>query len=383
MAVVAAPPVEDGWLESLRDGDQMVIRLGGALTTRHVAPVDDTLRGLDLSAARRLEINLKGLSGFDTAGAWLVHRTRELVRKGGGSVTLTGASAAQLALIEAVADNVQPCPPAPAPGSSVVRLVAHVGRATLELGAEARELVSFLGQTVLALGRAMLRPGRVRATPLVYHMEEVGLNAVPIVGLLSFLIGIVLAYQGADQLARFGAEIFAVNLVGVGVLREMGVLLTAIIVAGRTGSAFAAQIGTMKVNEEVDAMRTIGLDPMEMLVLPRVLALLLTLPLLGFFADIMGLLGGAVMASWVLDISLLQYVRQLQSAVSVSSFWVGLIKAPVFAFVIGLVGCFEGLKVDGSAESVGRKTTQAVVESIFLVIVLDAVFSILFSIIGW
>jgi phospholipid/cholesterol/gamma-HCH transport system permease protein len=199
---------------------------------------------------------------------------------------------------------------------------------------------------------------------------------------MSFLIGMVLAYQGADQLARFGAQIFTVNLVGYGVLREMGILLTAILVAGRSGSAFTAQIGTMKVNEEIDAMRTIGLDPMEVLVIPRVLALMLTLPLLTFYADMLGLLGGAVIAFVELDISFLQFARQLSSGVTPWSFWIGIIKAPVFAFIIAMVGCFEGLMVTRSAESVGRRTTAAVVEAIFLVIVLDALASILFSNLG-
>jgi phospholipid/cholesterol/gamma-HCH transport system permease protein len=213
-------------------------------------------------------------------------------------------------------------------------------------------------------------------------METAGLNALPIVGLLTFLIGVVLAYQGADQLARFGAEIFTINLVGVGVLRELGILITAIIVAGRSGSAFTAEIGTMKVNEEVDAMRTIGLDPLDVLVLPRVVALVLVMPLLTFYADIMALAGGAVMTYFHLDISLLQFVRQLETAVTIETFWVGMVKAPLFAFMIAMVGCFQGLKVSGSADSVGRETTRAVVVGIFLVIVADALLSIFFSIIG-
>jgi phospholipid/cholesterol/gamma-HCH transport system permease protein len=223
----------------------------------------------------------------------------------------------------------------------------------------------------------------VRAASLASHMEKAGFDALPIVGLLSFLIGVVTAFQSADQLARFGAQIFTVNIVGIGILREMGILITAIIVAGRSGSAFTAQIGTMKVNEEIDAMRTIGLDPVEILVLPRVLGLVIVLPLLTFYADILGILGGAVMASTSLDISLLQFARQMKGAVSITSFWVGMIKAPFFAFIIALVGCFEGFQVTRSAESVGSHTTKAVVEGVFLVIVFDAFFSIFFSKIGW
>ena len=192
----------------------------------------------------------------------------------------------------------------------------------------------------------------------------------------------VLAYQGATQLQQFGAEVFVVDLVAISVLREIGILLTAIIIAGRSGSAFTAQIGSMKVNEEVDAMRTLGLDPIEVLVLPRVLALLITLPLLTFIADLMGLLGGGLMAWVTLDISPAVFIERLNQSVSLWSFFVGLIKAPVFAFIIAMIGCFEGLKVVGSAESVGQRTTRAVVEAIFLVIVFDAIFSIFFAFVG-
>jgi phospholipid/cholesterol/gamma-HCH transport system permease protein len=203
---------------------------------------------------------------------------------------------------------------------------------------------------------------------------------MPIVGLLSFLIGVVMAYQGADQLKRFGAEIYTVNLVGVAVLRELGVLLSAIIIAGRSGSAFTAQIGTMQVNEEIDALRTLGLDPIEVLVLPRLFGLALTLPLIVFYADLMGLIGGALMSWIVLDISITSFIAQLKSAITEGTLWVGVVKAPFFASIIALIGCFEGLNVTRSAESVGRLTTQSVVESIFFVIVTDAAFSIVFSV---
>jgi phospholipid/cholesterol/gamma-HCH transport system permease protein len=216
----------------------------------------------------------------------------------------------------------------------------------------------------------------------MFHIEQTGLNALPILGLLTFLIGVVLSFQGADQLRRFGADVFVVNLLGISILREIGVLMTAIIVAGRSGSAFTAQIGTMKVNQEVDALRTLGLDPLELLVVPRVLALMITLPLLAFFADVMGLFGGAMMTYTTQGITFAQFIKQLNSAIGLSTFVVGIVKAPVFALVIAMVGCYEGLKVSGSAESVGRLTTRSVVEGIFLVIVMDAAFSILFSLIG-
>ena len=242
--------------------------------------------------------------------------------------------------------------------------------------------MGFFGLIFVTAARALARPHKLRTTSLFYHMEEVGLNAIPIVGLMSFLIGIVLAFQGASQLQRFGAEVFVVNLVAVSVLREIGVLMTAIIVAGRSGSAFTAQIGSMKVNEEVDAMQTLGLDPIEVLVLPRLFALALTLPLLAFFADIMGLVGGGLMAWIALDISPATFIERLRDAVSMWSFWVGIIKAPFFAFMIAMIGCYEGFQVTGSATGVGQRTTRAVVEAIFLVIVIDAAFSIFFQVVG-
>ena len=297
------------------------------------------------------------------------------------AVEIEGADAAA-SLIETVGRFDVPHPPEPKPVNALLALVLRVGRATTEVSGQAVRLVNYLGLTVVVMGRLVVQPRRIRVTALVSHMEQSGLNALPIVGLISFLIGVVLAYQGADQLAKFGAQIFTANLVSVGVLREMGILLTAIIVAGRSGSAFTAQIGTMNVNEEIDAMRTMGLDPMEVLVLPRVVALVIVLPLLTFYADIMGLLGGAVMATAVLDISFFQFARQISNSAPLWSFWAGMIKAPVFAFIIATVGTYEGFNVTRSAESIGRQTTRAVVEAIFLVIVLDALFSILFSVLG-
>ena len=261
-------------------------------------------------------------------------------------------------------------------------MVVHLGEVTVDIAKETADLLAFLGQITVVLGRHVLNPGRLRAKSLVFHMQEAGLNAIPIVGLMSFLIGIVLAFLGASQLQRFGAEVFVVNLVAISVLREIGVLMTAIIVAGRSGSAFTAQIGSMKVNEEIDAMRALGLDPIEVLVLPRLLALVITLPLLAFVADLLGLLGGGLMAWIVLGISPGTFIERLNDAIGQWTFWVGISKAPVFAFTIAMIGCYEGLQVGGSAESVGQRTTRAVVEAIFLVIVIDAVFSIFYQLVG-
>jgi len=368
--------------ELLPEGDGLRLRFVGDWTTRALARHDAALRRLDLKGARRVAVDLGDCSAIDSAGAWVLDRTLEDLRQRGAEVALVDCSPTVETLLGTIARKHCELPPAPPPENPLIAVAIRVGRETVRIGREARDLISFLGLTVTVLLRSLLKPWRIRYTPLIAHMEQTGLNALPIVGLISFLVGIVLAYQGADQLARFGAQIFTVNLVAIGVLREMGILLTAIIVAGRSGSAFTAQIGTMKVNEEVDAMRTLGLDPMEVLVMPRVFALVLVLPLLTFYADLMGLLGGAVMATLVLDISFFQFVRQLSDAVTLWTFWVGVIKAPLFAFIIGMIGCYEGLQVSRSAESVGRQTTRAVVEAIFLVIVLDAMLSIFFSVIG-
>jgi phospholipid/cholesterol/gamma-HCH transport system permease protein len=261
--------------------------------------------------------------------------------------------------------------------------LVDLGAATETVLKESLDLIAFFGALVETLGRIIVNPRRLRWVSVVSHIERTGLNALPIVGMISFLVGVVLAFQGADQLSRFGAQVFTINMVGISVLREMGILLTAIVVAGRSGSAFTAEIGAMQVNEEVDALRVTGLDPMEVLVAPRVIALMISLPLLAFFADMMGLLGGGIMSIGLLDISFSQYWGRLNNAVALNTFLVGIVKAPVFALLIALVGCFEGLRVSGSAESVGRLTTRSVVEAIFLVIIFDAFFSVLFSYLGF
>ncbi|MBI3708631.1 MAG: ABC transporter permease [Proteobacteria bacterium] len=304
------------------------------------------------------------------------------LERDGMPVAIVGASPSRAALLARMQQAEDRKPLARPYVSPVREMVERVGRTAIHVLVEGRDLISFFGLTAITLARALTRPGRLRLIALLAHVERVGLNALPIVGLLSFLIGVVLSYQGADQLRQFGAEIYSVNLLGVSVLREIGVLITAIMVAGRSGSAFTAEIGTMKVNEEIDALKTLGLDPMEVLVLPRLLAVIIALPLLTFFSDCAALVGGAIMSITVLGLALPQFFAQLEDALSFSTFWVGLVKAPVFAFLIAMVGCYEGLQVEGGADSVGRMTTKSVVESIFLVIVADAGFSILFSYLG-
>jgi phospholipid/cholesterol/gamma-HCH transport system permease protein len=371
------------WLRTSAENGRLILTAGGSWTVRQAAAIDRTLDGVAADGARSAVFDLSQVTAFDTAGAWLVRRAVHDLQ-GRGVVTevsgLADSYAPLLRVVEAAAEQAMEQP-------SVLRnywraMVEGVGKATVEIGSEGRALLAFYGMTIIAYFQLLLRRRSWRIVSLVNQVEQSGLNAVPIVCLLSFLIGIVIAYVGADQLRQFGAEIFTVNLLGVIMLREIGVLLTAIMIAGRSGSAFTAQIGTMQVNEEVDAMRTLGLDPMEVLVLPRINGLLISLPILAFLSDVAGLLGGAVMATAVLDVTFPQFIQQLHTVITTNHFFVGMVKAPVFAFIIAIVGCYEGLRVSGSAESVGRLTTRSVVTSIFLVIIADAIFSIIFSAMG-
>jgi phospholipid/cholesterol/gamma-HCH transport system permease protein len=248
------------------------------------------------------------------------------------------------------------------------------------VGDQAIALLSFVGETSIALAKSVAHPARMRWRPIAHNIRSAGFDALPIVGLLAFLLGIVVAYQAADQLRRYGANIFVADLVGLSMLREFAPLITAIIVAGRSGSAFAAQIGSMSVSEEIDAMRTIGIPPIEALVLPKFIALVIAMPLLTFFADVMGVFGGMVMASAQLGVGFGDFLDRFVKAVSVTAYLTGIGKAPVFAGIIVVVGCFQGFRTHGGADSVGRQTTRSVVQSIFLVVVADALFSVLFSI---
>jgi phospholipid/cholesterol/gamma-HCH transport system permease protein len=281
------------------------------------------------------------------------------------------------ALFKVVQSSMKPAPPAPHE-EWFVHVFEEIGRDVVDLFRQIVHLCAFSGEILVIFVEACLQPRRFRVGVIVRQMLEVWIKALMIVGVLCFLIGVVIAYQGVQQLRQFGAETFTVEAVGIGMFRELGVLLTAIIVAGRSGSAFTAQIGTMQVNQEIDAMRTIGLNPVEWLVMPRLLALVISMPLLAFWGDMTGLLGGAVACTIYLDFTFVQFFDRLRDTVGAWHFYTGMIKAPVFGFVIAAIGCFEGLQVEGSAESVGQLTTRSVVEAIFVVIVLDSVFSIIF-----
>ena len=370
----------DGWFKATREGDRLVFAAGGRWTIPSLAALDAPLHALSPGAVREVLMDLAALERLDTAGAVVLHRTSKKFAKDGIQVRLAGLRPEFENLLTQAEHADKAREPEAQHANPFLRFVAEVGEDVIDVAHQAASLLSFYGLLCITTVRSIRHPSRIRLVSIVSHMQRTGFDAMPIVGMLSFLIGVVITFQGADQLRKFGAEVFVVNLLGISILREMAILVTSIVVAGRSGSAFTAEIGTMKVNEEVDAMVTIGLDPMEILVLPRVYALMVTLPLLTFYADIMGLVGGCIMSMATLNLSLAQFLSQLQAAVSITHFWIGLVKAPVFAFVIAMVGCYEGLNVARSAESVGRLTTRSVVKSIFLVIVLDAAFSILFSV---
>lgn len=379
-------------ITTFRADGVLTIRTAGCWRVMNLAELarilDEGLRNaigtgaIETGGTRSIVFDLSDTEVLDTAGAWVLLDKAAKLARTGIPVRFENPRPEFAPLLRKVEESRALLSTAPAPQPrdfGFVEFLERLGRRTLHFRSRAVHLLGFFGLICIVAVRSLRHPSRIRLTSLVYHMEQTGVNALPIVGLLTFLIGVVFAYQGADQLRRFGAEIYTVNLTGLGMVRELGVLITSIVVAGRSGSAFAAQIGTMKVNEEIDAMRTLGLDPVEILVLPRLYALMLTLPLLVFYANIMGLIGAALMSWGVLDLQFPAFLRQLHTALPAWNFWIGLIKAPFFAAIIGTCGCYEGLRVHGSAESVGKHTTRSVVESIFLVITADAIFSVVFS----
>ncbi len=340
----------------------------------------DTIASLELERVHADRIDLSQVRRFDTAGAWVVVLLEQRLRARGGAPQIIPANQSQEGLIATVRAHL---PTNDARAQSAWRVpdqLADIGQTVVSGLRLALQMIGFLGQVMAVILRLLISPRRMRWTSIFHHMQQVGLNAVPIVALMAFLIGVVLAFQGAAQLRQFGAEVFVVDLIAISILRELGILLTAIIVAGRSGSAFTAAVGSMKMREEVDAMRTLGLDPVAVLVVPRVVALIVMLPVLGIIANFSGLIGGALM-SWIeLGVSPGVFQSRLVSNTDVNHFTVGLIKAPFFALIIGIVGCFNGLQVKGDAESLGRLTSASVVLAIFLVITIDALFSIFFAV---
>ncbi|MEQ1725178.1 MAG: ABC transporter permease [Sphingopyxis sp.] len=362
------------------DGDDgaATLRLSGRLTLARFDSIHDRLHAALAEHGGIAAIDLGDVVRIDTVGAWMVSRLAATT-----GARIIAASAEAKVLIDAVGRSDQPVAIRPEPVFPLVRITREVGTSVIDTFAELKGLLSFFGEALIATLALWRHPQRIRWNAVFTGFEAVGVNALAIIGLMTFLIGVVIAQQGAVQLRQFGLEVFTINLVGRTSIRELGLLMTAIMVAGRSGSAFAAQLGTMKLTEEVDAMRTIGVSPMEALVLPRVFATLLMMPLLGFYAAMTSMIGGGLFCWYGLDIPPLTYIALLRDIIPMTDMWAMLIKAPVFGIVVAITGCYHGMQVKSNAEEVGRRTTDAVVQGIFLVIVLDAFFAVFFTAIGW
>ena len=364
-------------LEQARTGDALTVRLNGAWRIENIAAIEAALAQLSQAGAQRIIVDARSLEELDLSGAWLLREHLQSLQGAGGQVEFAGEPPSQFAFLEEITAQQLEETAAVERRSGWRNPLGWLGRVSVQQWHHAIDGVGYLGR-VAVTGLRSLRPRHLRLASITRHIYETGIQAIPIVSLIAFLISVIIAYLSAQQLRQFGAEIFTVDLVAIAVLREMGVLLTAIIVAGRSGSAFAAEIGVMRLNDEIDALHSMGVDPWEVLVLPRLIGLLIALPLLTVVADAMGLAGGALLSSLLLDISLTQFIPRLQDALAPTTFWAGLIKAPVFAALIAMVGTYRGMQVRDSSRELGRLTTVAVVESIFLVIFADAIFAIVF-----
>ncbi|MEY3267826.1 MAG: hypothetical protein RL480_586 [Pseudomonadota bacterium] len=358
------------------------LAVSGPLTIAHIADVVEPLRAIAPTGSA-LVIDLAGIDSIDTTGAWIIHRLMVTWSAAGVPATVENASEDAQRLITEVTSNDIEVALRPLAGNPVTARLSRIGAAVVAMSDNIGSFLGFLGQTMVVLLQTLAGRRPLRWNAVIHQCENIGVNALGIVGLLLFLVGIVVAQQGAVQLRAFGGEVFVVNLIGRSVMRELGILLTAIMVAGRSASAFAAQIGSMKLNQEVDALATIGMSPIEVLVVPRVLAMALMLLLLGFYGAVMAVIGGGLFCWLSLGIPPVTFVQRLQEVTPLSDMIIGLIKAPVFGIIIAMMGCFQGMQVSGNAESVGTRTTRAVVESIFVVIVLDAFFAVFFSALGY
>jgi phospholipid/cholesterol/gamma-HCH transport system permease protein len=362
-------------VETAADGRQ-VLSIAGEWTVWTVALVEEQLRNTKIRYDAILDVSQLGR--IDTSGAYLIDRTLGALEGIDDPIEIRGEHAQIGRLLGKVRKASPAAPPDPIRPPGIIALLDRAGHGAVEAWRELLGTLSFIGETMATMGRLIVNPRKIRWTSVLAVMEEVGLDALPFVAFLSFFIGLVIAFIGANLLAMFNASVFTVELVGIGMLREFGAVLTAILLAGRTDSAFTAQIGAMKMRQEIDAMRTIGLDPMEALVAPRLIALLVMTPLLTFAATIAGIVGGLIAAWSAMGISPTLFIERFQDVVPEQHFWVGIVKTPVFAIVVALVGCRQGMLVEGDVVSLGRRTTSAVVQSIFLVIAIDALFAILF-----
>jgi phospholipid/cholesterol/gamma-HCH transport system permease protein len=365
---------------SQRVGDTVTLNLGGHWTVDASAAIEARADALlaEGDGARRVVLDLGQVGRLDTAGAWLIDRARQTLDAKGIDARLESVRQEYEILLREARYHALAAPRQPS-GSYLIALLADVGESVISAGVDLYKGVGFLGEVVAAIGKSLLSPSRFRATSLVAHIESIAFRGVPIIALINFLAGAIIAQQSIFQLRVFGATIFVVKLIGILILRDLGVLLTAIMTAGRSGSAITAELGSMKLHEEIDALTVLGLRPIDILIVPRILALVISLPLLTFVADMAGLFGG-LLVSWVYGgITPASFMTLLQSAISLHTFLCGLIKAPFMALVIGLISCVEGLAVAGSAESLGRQVTASVVKSIFMVVVVDGLFAMFFA----
>lgn len=365
------------FIESRREGEVLEWRLRGEWRAINIPAIQAEQQGMDLAGAREVRI-ATGEADIDLAGCWLLNHIGHELEKASVALTWADAEPRGLHVVREALDlEAEARPPAMQPDPLAVAM-EKLGRTTVERVEELRDGVTFVGRIAGAWSGAFTSWRRLRPISIARHVYDTGITAIPIVALIAFLITVIIAYLSASQLRNYGADIYVVDLITVGVLRELGVLLTAIIVAGRSGSAFAAEIGVMKLNDEVDALAAMGMHPLEVLVLPRLLGLIIALPALTVVADAMGLAGGALLSWFLLEIPFTQYMVRMDEAIASTTFWVGIVKAPVFAFLIAFVGTLRGMEVRGSSRELGRLTTVAVVQSIFLVIFADAIFAVIF-----
>jgi phospholipid/cholesterol/gamma-HCH transport system permease protein len=369
-------------VEARRTADGLQLDCSGEWGMQEFAALEQQLARVDLAGAKRVRIGMSGVTRLDLSGAWALRRFVARATSAGATVDFDGPPPDQLRLLDDTLHKDAATAAAPAhtatPAEVEVRALAYIGRYTVRAGRDLLDGVAFLGRVSVTAVRDVRSRKSLRLASVTRHVYETGITAVPIVSLIAFLISVIIAYMSAQQLRGLGVDIYVVDLVTIGVLRELGVLLTSVIVAGRSGSAFAAEIGSMKLNEEVDALVATGVDPFEALVVPRVMGLVIALPLLTIIADLVGLTGGALLCRFLLDMPLTQYVHRVNEAISPTTFWVGLMKAPVFALLIALAGCYRGLEVRSSARELGRLVTVAVVQAIFFVILADALFAVFF-----
>jgi phospholipid/cholesterol/gamma-HCH transport system permease protein len=370
-------------LEGIKDGEQLKIAAAGAWIAENARNLEALIDGETLreGVIRRVDIDMGRVERLDTFGAWLLERLVRAFSARGCETKITGLKEDYRALVDEVG-GVKPEAKAAPRGNAVTHFLASVGLSLVSVGHSFAAFVNMIGALSVALVRVLARPRTFRFTSMVHQLDNVGWRAVPIIVLITFLIGCIIAQQGIFHFRKFGADIYVVDMVGILVLREIGVLIVTIMVAGRSGSAYTAELGSMKMREEIDALRTMGFDPIEVLVLPRIVALIIGVPILTFLGSMAALYGGGLVCWLYGGIDPDIYIQRLKEAISLDTFKVGMIKAPFMALVIGAVACMEGLAVKGSAESLGLQTTASVVESIFLVIVLDGCFAIFFASIG-